>query len=258
MDNVLRLLTIMQILRDPESGCPWDIQQTFESIAPHTIEEVYEVIEAIDQQDFVQLKEELGDLLLQIVYYAQMANELDLFDFDDVAKVICEKLVRRHPHVFENGEEGTTSNWEQIKEQERVKKYKGTSLLHDVPKALPQLLRAKKIQKRVANVGFDWNTSAEVLEKVEEELTELKQTVHGDETSNTNIEEELGDLLFSLVNLCRHLGINPENALRKCNEKFTKRFQYIESELIKQGKMLQDCTLNELDRYWEKAKQALV
>ena len=265
MDNVLRLLNIMQKLRDPEEGCPWDIQQTFASIVPYTIEEVYEVAEAIDQQDFVQLKDELGDLLLQIVYYAQMAREQNLFDLEDIAASIADKLVRRHPHVFDkqNLEEGDNDkswgnkNWEGIKHQERSKKMgeESTSLLNDIPDALPQLMRAKKIQKRVASVGFDWPEVSAVIDKVQEELNELKEVINAD-NNQVNLEEELGDLLFSVVNLSRHIDINAEDALRKGNKKFIKRFQYIEGKVQQEGKVISDYSLKELEQYWQQAKQA--
>ena len=199
----------MQTLRDPENGCPWDIQQTFDSILPYTIEEVYEVADAIDQQDFLQLKDELGDLLLQIVYYAQMAREQNLFDLEDVAGNICDKLVRRHPHVFEKDNPERQKSWEQIKQQERDKKSVQKSLLNDIPAAMPQLMRAKKIQKRVASVGFDWNELIPVIDKVEEELNELKEVINTG-LNQDKLEEELGDLLFSVVNLSRHIKVNAE------------------------------------------------
>ncbi len=256
MDNLYRLLNLMQRLRDPEQGCPWDRQQTFASILPYTIEEVYEVAEAIDRRDFSQLQDELGDLLLQIVFYAQIASEQDLFAFDDVAKSISDKLVRRHPHVFDDSIEPKHESWEEIKQSERNKKSKmaSQSVLDDIPMAMPQLLRAKKIQKRVATVGFDWQEVKQVLEKVKEELNEL-ETVMSTSNQQKKLEEELGDVLFSVVNLSRHLKINAEDALRKCNKKFTQRFQYIESSLADQGKELNNCTLEEMEIAWNEAKQ---
>lgn len=259
MDNLLRLLNIMQTLRDPENGCPWDIQQTFETILPHTLEEVYEVAEAIDQQDYSQLKDELGDLLLQIVYYSQMAREQDLFEFEDVARGISDKLVRRHPHVFAKDNPELQKDWEQIKQEERVDKSGEQSLLNDIPAAMPQLMRAKKIQKRVASVGFDWDDLKPVIAKVEEELSELKQAIASDHSSSDSpsaaMEEELGDLLFSVVNLSRHIHVNSEEALRKSNTKFIARFQFIENHVEKLGKGVKDCSLDELEEYWQLAKK---
>ncbi|QMU61507.1 MAG: nucleoside triphosphate pyrophosphohydrolase [Gammaproteobacteria bacterium] len=260
MDNLLRLLNIMQVLRDPENGCPWDIQQTFASIVPYTIEEVYEVADAIDQQDIVQLKDELGDLLLQIVYYTQMAKEQNLFDLEDVAANICDKLVRRHPHVFDkqNSENKDWANesWEKIKQQERSEKADETSvsLLSDIPVAMPQLLRAKKIQKRVSSVGFDWPDLSGVIEKVEEELNELKEVINTDNKQEA-LEEELGDLLFSVVNISRHIHVNAEDALRKGNIKFIKRFQYLEEQVRCEGKLIADYSLEELEQFWQQAKK---
>ena len=264
MDNLLRLLNIMQKLRDPEEGCPWDIQQTFATIVPYTIEEVYEVADAIDQHDFVQLKDELGDLLLQIVYYAQMAREQNLFDLEDIAANICDKLVRRHPHVFDKQnlqESDKDKSWERIKQQERSEKanvktsIKATSLLNDIPNALPQLIRAKKIQKRVASVGFDWPETNAVIDKVQEELNELKEVIDT-HNSQSELEEELGDLLFSVVNLSRHINVNAEDALRKGNKKFIRRFQYIEEMIRRENKELSEYSLDELEQFWQRAKLA--
>ena len=258
MDNLYRLLNIMELLRDPERGCPWDVKQTFTSIAPYTIEEAYEVVDAIDSQDFSQLKDELGDLLLQIIYYAQMAREQNLFNFGDVAKNISDKLVRRHPHIFDEQIGSNIASREEIKQTERRDKSnnESKSLLDDIPKALPQLLRAKKIQKRAAMVGFDWQNAEEVLQKVEEELVELKEVVKTQE-QQAKLEEELGDLLFSIVNLSRHLKINAEDALCKGNNKFIQRFQYLENQLAIQGKELKDCTLEEMEVAWNEAKSEL-
>jgi ATP diphosphatase len=256
MDNLLRLLNIMQVLRDPENGCPWDIQQTFASIVPYTIEEVYEVADAIDQQDFVQLKDELGDLLLQIVYYTQMAREQNLFDLEDVAANICDKLVRRHPHVFDK-QNKKNKDWEKIKQQERSEKAddSSVSLLSDIPVAMPQLLRAKKIQKRVSSVGFDWPDISGVIEKVEEELNELKEVIKTD-NKQEDLEEELGDLLFSVVNLSRHIHVNAEDALRKGNKKFIKRFRNVEEQVQHEGKCIADYSIEELEQFWRQAKIA--
>jgi len=262
MDNFLRLLNIMRMLRDPDEGCPWDIQQTFDSIVPYTIEEVYEVADAIDQQDFDQLKDELGDLLLQIVYYTQMARERDLFDFEEVAGSICDKLIRRHPHVFdkqniEENSEQANETWERIKQQERNDKVGAgsNSMLDDIPAALPQLLRSKKIQKRVASVGFDWKEISEVIDKVEEEMSELKEVINTDNNQEA-LEEELGDLLFSVVNLSRHINVNAEEALRKGNKKFIKRFKYVEQEIKREGGVIENYNQEELEKFWKRAKQA--
>jgi len=214
---------------------------------------VYEVADAIDQQDFIQLKDELGDLLLQVVYYTQMAREQNLFDLEDVAANICDKLVRRHPHVFDKENTQQHKDWEQIKQQERENKVDSDSLLSDIPSAMPQLLRAKKIQKRVANVGFDWSQINPVIEKVQEELNELKEVININ-NNKAELEEELGDLLFSIVNLSRHIHVNAEEALRKGNKKFIKRFQHIEVQAQREGKKLSDCSLQELEEYWQQAK----
>ena len=259
MDNLYRLLNIMEHLRDPELGCPWDRQQTFTSILPYTIEEVYEVAEAIDRQDFSQLQDELGDLLLQIVYYAQMAREQDLFNFEDIAKSIGDKLVRRHPHVFDDSIEPSNATWEEIKQNERREKSRAESqsVLNDIPMAMPQLIRARKIQKRASTVGFDWREAKQVLKKVREELNEL-EAVMSTTNQHNKVEEELGDVLFSVVNLSRHLKINAEEALRKGNNKFTQRFQYVETCLRNKGKELKNCTQEEMEAAWEEAKVNLV
>lgn len=252
MDNLYRLLNIMELLRDPQQGCSWDVQQTFDTIAPYTIEEVYEVIDAIDQKDYAHLQDELGDLLLQIVYYCQMAREQNLFNFDDVAKSISDKLIRRHPQVFDNQDTEENKSWEEIKQIERDTNSKKTnqSLLEDIPLALPQLLRAKKIQKHAAAVGFDWQNVEPVLEKVKEELLELEEAI----STDNRVEEELGDLLFSIVNLSRHLRLNAENALRKGNQKFIQRFQCIENKVKREGKRFEDYSLEELELMWQEAK----
>ncbi len=253
MDNLYRLVKIMETLRDPQQGCAWDVQQTFETIAPYTIEEVYEVIDAIDQKDYVQLQDELGDLLLQVVYHSQMAREQNLFNFDDVAKSISDKLIRRHPHVFDEQVSDVKKSWEEIKQQERNAKNKNSqkSILDDIPLALPQLMRAKKIQKRAAMVGFDWKNIGPVLDKVKEELVELEEAINVEE----KIEEELGDLLFSIVNLSRHLQLNAENALRKGNQKFIQRFNCIEEKAKSEAKALKDYSLDELEAMWQEAKR---
>ncbi len=251
-----RLVEIMRALRDPKMGCPWDIEQDFASIAPYTIEEAYEVAEAIEQQDWQDLKAELGDLLLQTVYHTQMASEAKLFDFDDVANAISDKMVARHPHVFgtENREKSAqqqTADWEAIKADERAARAKqGT--LDDVAQALPALMRAIKLQKRAARVGFDWPEIDQVLDKMLEEAHELNDAKSN--LSQADIEEEFGDLLFVMVNFGRHLKIDAEEALRSANAKFTRRFKHIERALAERGKTPEQSTLEEMDALWEAAK----
>ncbi len=271
--DITRLLEIMACLRDRESGCPWDIEQDFKSIAPYTVEEAYEVADAIERDDMDDLRLELGDLLLQSVYHAQMASEAGYFDFGDVVEGITTKMIRRHPHVFGTAdvtaeeysakgmEEGT---WERIKAEEKKEaksrraalglpsKQINTSYLDDVPSGLPALTAALKLQKRASKVGFDWNDPKAVLAKVREEVDELEEAIG--ETDRTHQEEEVGDLFFVLVNLCRHLKIDPENALRKCNRKFRNRFAFIERELESAGNNLEAATLEEMDALWDKAK----
>jgi ATP diphosphatase len=249
LPHTARLLEIMARLRDPEKGCPWDVEQDFSTIAPYTIEEAYEVAEAIASGDRTHMKEELGDLLLQVVFHAQMAQEEKSFSFEDVAASINEKMIRRHPHVF--GEQVIESadaqiaNWENIKQAEREKK--GTdSVLADVPAALPALMRAEKLQKRAARVGFDWPDVGGVIDKIKEELAETKEALDTD-----TFAEEIGDLLFSVVNLARFKGTDPEEALRNANRKFIRRFQYIEKT---SAKPLTESTLDEMEALWNEAK----
>lgn len=258
----------MARLRDKENGCPWDVEQSFETIVPHTLEEAYEVADAIERKDMKALKEELGDLLLQVVFHAQMADEAGLFSFEDVAQEISDKLVRRHPHVFEGAKIETAEQqleaWEAIKTQEKNARERleglqsdagnNKSVLDDVPLALPALARAEKLQKRAARVGFDWPSVQPVIEKIDEELAELKEEIKGN-APKERLEEELGDLLFVCCNLARHLKTGPEDALRKANQKFTRRFHYIEAQLKKAGKQLQDSSLEEMDALWNEAKR---
>ena len=265
--NIEQLLNIMQQLRDPKSGCPWDRKQTFESIVSHTIEEAYEVADAIAHKDFSELKGELGDLLFQVVFYAQIAKEQNLFEFKDIIETLTEKLIRRHPHVFAEmefaDERAVHANWEAEKEKERALKAqadnKAESVLDNIPLALPALNRAYKIQKRCANVGFDWKTLAPVVDKIKEELDEVLVEVQRDDLSEqqkqARIEDELGDLLFANVNLVRHLQCNPEQVLRQANSKFEKRFRLVELEVLKQGKQMTDCTLDELEAIWLEIKK---
>jgi len=251
-----RLLEIMRRLRDPNSGCPWDIEQNFATIAPYTIEEAYEVADAIERKAWDELKGELGDLLFQSVFHAQIAAEAGLFNFDDVANTMSDKMVARHPHVF--GDESRdktaqqqTQDWEQIKAAERAARAQ-SGVLDGVAIGLPALLRAHKLQKRAARVGFDWPDITQVLDKLVEEAAELaeaKAQLGADE-----IEEEMGDLLFVMANLARHLGVEPEAALRRANAKFTRRFAHIEAALAQQGKTPQQSNLAEMDALWNSAK----
>ena len=255
--GIARLLEVMRALRDPEEGCSWDIEQDFASIAPYTIEEAYEVADAIERQDWSELKNELGDLLLQTVYHTQIASEAALFTFDDVANAISDKMVARHPHVFgaesrDKSAEQQTADWESIKATERATKSK-QGVLEDVALALPALMRAAKLQKRAARVGFDWPNISQVLDKIQEEtqeLVEAKKTL-----TQTEVVEEYGDLMFVMVNLGRHLKVDAEEALRGANMKFTRRFQYIENELARQGLSPEKSNLNDMDRLWNDAKK---
>jgi nucleoside triphosphate diphosphatase len=251
------LIEIMRALRDPKSGCPWDIEQSFASIAPYTIEEAYEVAGAIEDEDWPALKDELGDLLLQVVYHARMAQERGLFDFDDVVGAITAKMIRRHPHVFGGGEaigsaDAQTVAWEDHKKNERAQKAGG--VLDDVPRALPALLRALKLQKRLSTVGFDWDSAPKVLEKVVEEAREIVEAQEAG-APLSKIEDEVGDLLFVVANLARHLKIDPEAALRGTNAKVVRRFRYIEQELAAQGRTPAQATLDEMEALWQEAKK---
>lgn len=249
------LLKIMAQLRSPDGGCPWDLEQDFRTIAPYTIEEAYEVADAIERQDMPGLKDELGDLLFQVVFHAQMAREEGLFDFGDVAEAISDKMIRRHPHVFakadaRNAEEQTKA-WEDQKAEERKKKG-ADSLLSDVPAGLPGMTRAVKLQKRAARVGFDWEDAGAVLDKVAEEATELRNAAA--ESTKEHVEEEFGDLLFVMANLARHLDVDPETALRGANEKFIRRFQFIENKFTAEGASLNDASLDQMEDAWNEAK----
>ena len=253
-----RLLTIMQQLRDPQQGCPWDKQQTFDSIAPYTLEETYEVLDAISRQDFVDLREELGDLLFQVVFYAQMAGEQQLFDFTDICNSICDKLERRHPHIFAGNERSDITeinrHWEQLKQQERQAKAL-TSALDDIPRAMPALMRAYKIQKRCRNVGFDWTETGPVLDKVHEEIAEVMEEATRPVIDPQRLEEEIGDLLFATVNLSRHLGSKAETALQKANDKFEKRFRQVEQIIAEQGLTMQQASLPQMEEAWQQVKK---
>ena len=254
-DPLAALLKIMEKLRTPGTGCPWDLEQDFKSIAPYTIEEAYEVADAIERQNIDDLKSELGDLLFQVVFHSQMASEAGSFNFDDVAHTIGEKMVRRHPHVFGNEEERTadeqTVSWEAQKAKERAAKG-ATGLLDDVPVGLPGMTRAVKLQKRAARVGFDWNNASDVLAKIAEETAELVEA--SDRADADAIEDEFGDLLFVMANLSRHLKVDPEVAVRRTNEKFVRRFRYIETALHAEGKSLEETSLDDMEALWTAAK----
>lgn len=260
MSDISRLTDIMARLRDPENGCPWDIEQTFETIAPYTIEEAYEVEDAIRQGDMVEFKEELGDLLLQVVFQSQIASEMGLFGLKDVIASISDKMIRRHPHVFGDADiedaAAQTSAWEAQKERERrAKNGQGNkaSVLAGIPLNLPALTRAEKLQKRAARVGFDWPDTQNVFDKIHEELDELKEAHHHSQTHDHR-EEELGDLLFVISNLARHLKVDPEKALRRANAKFTSRFEYIEAKLAENHRTPKQSNLEEMDQLWNDAK----
>lgn len=259
MSSIQKLLEIMVRLRNPQSGCPWDVQQDFASIAPYTVEEAYEVADAIARQDLAGLRDELGDLLFQVAFHARMAEEQGEFDFEDVARSICEKMVRRHPHVFGSAEERAAGPaegaWEQIKATERAaaKKADESSALDNIALALPALKRAEKLGKRAARVGFDWPDSSGVRNKINEELAELSAA----ECSGTGqqMAEELGDVLFSVVNLARHLKIDPEQALTAANRKFESRFRHVEASARDSGKRLDELGLDTLEGLWDDAKR---
>ncbi|RBP81866.1 nucleoside triphosphate pyrophosphohydrolase [Marinomonas rhizomae] len=262
-NSVTQLQYLMRCLRDKEFGCAWDKKQTYKSIAPYTLEETYEVLDAIEREDFEHLKEELGDLLFQVVFYAQMAEEEQRFTFDDIATGIVEKMLRRHPHVFPNGditrfgepttltEEQISEQWQQIKDQEKGSVDRG--LLAEVPVSMPALMQAVKIQQKVAKVGFDWPDVAPVFSKIREELDELEEAMQ--EQNRLHVEEEMGDVLFAVSNLARHLKVSPDVALNKTNIKFRHRFGRVESLVAAMNKKLTDCSLEELDSYWDQAKR---
>ncbi|MBX3584563.1 MAG: nucleoside triphosphate pyrophosphohydrolase [Rhizobiaceae bacterium] len=268
--DISRLLEIMAALRDLQTGCPWDIEQDFQTIAPYTIEEAYEVADAIARKDTDDLREELGDLLLQVVYHAQMAQELNEFSFGDVVQAITEKMIRRHPHVFGDAEARSAGMakgmWEKIKAEEKALKRKarlargldpedhGKGFLDGVPLAFPALTRALKLQEKAARVGFDWSEAEPILDKIEEEIGELREAMARNDKTAT--QDELGDLLFALANLGRHLKIDPEVALSGTNDKFRRRFHYIERSLKAAGRDLEGSTLEEMEALWQQAKNA--
>ena len=265
--DISRLIEIMAALRDPQTGCPWDLKQDFQSIKPYTIEEAYEVADAIERNDMDDLTDELGDLLLQVVFHARMAQENGDFEFGDVVEAITRKLIRRHPHVFSNASadtpEGVKVQWDDIKAAEKAERAsrrqaRGEAVegdggrLEGVPRALPALTEAIKLQQQAARVGFDWNEAAPVLAKIEEELAELREALESDDKGK--VQEEFGDLVFALVNLGRHVGAEPEMALRGTNEKFRRRFSHIEKTLEAKGEDLQQASLERMEQLWGEAK----
>ena len=258
-----RLKRIMAQLRDPETGCPWDVEQNFASIAPYTIEEAYEVADAIEAGDMEALKDELGDLLLQVIFHSQMADEQRAFNFDDVAETISDKMVRRHPHVFSDENvgdaEAQTRAWEETKARERKAKAADDpdhSALDGVAKGLPALLRALKLQKRAARIGFDWRGAEGALAKLREEIDELSEEVRRSGADREKLADELGDVLFSVVNLARKLDMDPEAALRHGNAKFERRFRIMERKLKSAGRELKGAELDEMEAEWRQAKAA--
>ncbi|MEF3365524.1 nucleoside triphosphate pyrophosphohydrolase [Methylocystis sp. 9N] len=258
--DVARLIEIMAALRTPGSGCPWDLEQDFRSIAPYTIEEAYEVAEAVERGDLDELKDELGDLLLQVVFHARMAQETDAFAFADVVDAICAKLIRRHPHVFGDGgsvdSERVAAQWSEIKAREKAEKGQApASLLEGVPLALPALTRAVKLQQKASAVGFDWNDARHVLGKIREETEEVAAELAAPgAVASPALEEEVGDLLFVVANLARHAKVDPEQALRAANAKFERRFRHIEQRLAAAGRAPAQASLDEMEELWVEAK----
>lgn len=258
MTQIDRLLGIMQRLRDPQTGCPWDKEQTYATIAPYTLEETYEVLDAISREDFDDLRGELGDLLFQVVFYAQMAQEEGRFDFNDICAAISDKLERRHPHIFGDAQAGSSAEvlerWEQIKTAERAEKAQH-SALDDIPHSLPALMRAHKIQKRCSTVGFDWTTIGPVLDKVYEEIDEVMDEAKQAVVDQARVEEEMGDLLFATVNLSRHLGVKAEVALQKANLKFERRFREVERLVQERGLEMTGVDLETMETIWQQVKR---
>lgn len=262
ISGIDKLLEVMSMLRDPEHGCPWDLKQSFESIVPYTIEEAYEVADAIEKQDFDDVKKELGDLLFQTIFYSQLGKEQSLFNFNDIVESVCEKLIRRHPHVFSNlsvvDEAQINANWENEKAKERQSKAQGNvSVLDDIPLALPALSRSYKIQKRVSNIGFDWPDISGAIEKVAEEVEEVAEELNASNPNIDDIADELGDLYFALTNVVRHLGLKPEQVVHQANVKFEKRFRLVERFASEKDEIISNLELEQLDQLWEQAKATL-
>ena len=259
MNAIDELLAIMARLRDPQLGCPWDREQTFASVVPYTIEEAYEVADAIERGDMGELKAELGDLLFQVVFYAQMAREAGSFDFNDVVAGIVEKMIHRHPHVFAAAKAGSVQEqahaWEQHKARERAEKYQHAALglLDDIPRALPAMTRAMKLHKRASRIGFDWKRAVDVLQKLDEEVEELRVEIEND-APHERITDEIGDLLFVTTILARHCGVDPESALRHANAKFERRFRHMEALAKEQGRDIKELTLQQQDALWDRVK----
>lgn len=259
--DIARLIDIMAALRTPDTGCPWDLEQDFRSIAPYTVEEAYEVADAIERGDLDDLRDELGDLLLQVVFHARMAQEQDAFAFPDVVAAICDKLIRRHPHVFGDRSEltpqGVSAQWDEIKAAERAARGKAEtqSLLDGVPVSLPALTRAVKLQQKASRVGFDWNNAVHVLAKIREETDEVAEELAVPSIDQKALEAEIGDLLFVVSNLARHANVDPEQALRGANAKFERRFHHIERRLAEDGVSPHDASLDEMEALWVEAKK---
>jgi ATP diphosphatase len=265
--NITRLIEIMEALRQPETGCPWDIVQTFETIKPYTLEEAYEVADAIERADMDDLCDELGDLLLQVVFHARMAEEAGDFDFGDVVEAITKKMIRRHPHVFARSDADTPHvvklQWDQIKQAEKAERHERRAMrglpedtnkghLGSVQRSFPALMEALKLQERAAKVGFDWSSPEPILDKIEEEIAELREALASNDKAK--VADELGDLIFAIVNIGRHVGADPEMALRGTNTKFRRRFSHIETELTANGESLEEATLERMEALWQAAK----
>ncbi|GAB3031591.1 nucleoside triphosphate pyrophosphohydrolase [Bowmanella dokdonensis] len=256
-----KLLWVMDKLRDPQTGCPWDLKQSFQTIVPYTLEEAYEVADAIEKGSMEEIKEELGDLLFQVVFYARLGKEQNQFDFEAVAAAVADKLIRRHPHVFGDRvltETEVKANWEAEKARERAQKHRDgeSSVLDNIPPVLPALSRAAKIQKRCATVGFDWPDTDGVFAKIQEEILEVQEELQRPQRDEQALEEELGDLLFATVNLARKLKKDPETLLRKANSKFEKRFRQVEMQICASGMSLEEASLEQMERVWQQIKHA--